>query len=108
MRESLEKFKIVNWIWIYEYLSLLGPEEFFKFEALVNASLDKLGVNRYYDVLDVPSENQELFIKFCCLYIYRHPEYEFNEDFTQVWRKESYEQWEMEARRRKLCAGKRR
>lgn len=108
MRESLEKFKIVNWIWIYEYLSLLGPEEFFKFEALVNAALDKLGVNRYYDVLDVPSENQELFIKFCCLYIYRHPEYEFNEDFTQVWRKESYEQWEMEARRRKLCAGKRR
>ena len=36
-----------------------------------------------------------------------HPEYEFNEDFTQVWRKESYEQREMEARRRNLCARKR-
>ena len=92
MKESLEKFKIVNWIWVYQYLSLLGPEEFFKIEALVNPSVDKLGINRYYDVLEVPSDNQELFIKFCCLYIYRHPEYEFNEDFTQVWRKESYEQ----------------
>ena len=107
MRESLEKYKIVNWIWVYQYLSLLGPEEFFKFEALVNTSLDKLGINRYYDVLEVPSDNQELFIKFCCLYISRHPEYEFNEDFTQVWRRESYEQREMEARRRNLCARKR-
>ena len=108
MGESFEKYKIVDWIWVYQYLSLLGPEEFFKFEALVNTALDKLGVNRHYDVSDVSSENQELFIKFCCLYIYRHPEYEFNENFTQVWRKESYEQQEMAARGGKLCAGKRR
>lgn len=109
MGESLEKYKIVNTLWIDEFLSRLGPEEFCKFEARVYNALDKLGINKYYDILvDVPPENQELFIKFCCLYIYRHPEYEFNEDFTQIWRKESYEQWEMETRRRMLRAGKRR
>ena len=108
MKESLEKYKIVGCAWIDEYLSRLGTEEFLKFEARVNLALEKLGVNKYYDIsVDVKPEEQELFIKFCCLYIYKHPEYEFNEDFTQIWRKESYEQWQMEARRRKLCAGKR-
>lgn len=108
MGESLEKYKIVGCGWIDEYLSRLGTEEFCKFEARVYSALEKLGINKFYDITEVQPENQELFIKFCCLYIYRHPEYEFNEDFTQIWRKESYEQWEMETRRRMLRARKRR
>ncbi|RGN53938.1 MULTISPECIES: hypothetical protein [unclassified Bacteroides] len=109
MRESLEKYKIVGTLWIDEFLSRLGHEEFRNFEARVNNALDKLGINKYYDIsTDVRPEDQELFIKFCCLYIYKHSEYEFNEDFTQIWRKESYEQWEMERRRRMVRAGKRR
>lgn len=109
MGESLEKFKIVGSSWIDEYLSKLGTDEFCNFEARVYSALDKLGLNKYYDIsTDVLPENQELFIKFCCLYIYKHPEYEFNEDFTQIWRKESYEQWEMEARRNRLRERKRR
>lgn len=109
MRESLEKYKIVGCAWIDEYLSRLGTDEFINFEARVYAALDKLGVNKYYDIYTgVKPEEQDLFIKFCCMYIYKHPEYEFNEDFTQIWRKESYEQWEMERRRNALRARKRR
>ena len=38
-------------------------------------------------------------------YINTHPEYEFNDDYTQIWRKESYEQWKMATSRRRFRKG---
>lgn len=89
--------------WADKYLEEMGIAAFLSFETRVNNALDKLGINRYYNITEsvIPSQ-QELFIKFCCLYIERHPEYEFNDNYTQIWRKESYEQWKMETRRRNL------
>ncbi|WP_207214463.1 hypothetical protein [Bacteroides cellulosilyticus] len=101
--DSLIKYRMENLDWIDQFLAVLGPNEFQSFESRVFKALDKLQVGRYYDIISsvIPSQ-QELFIKFCCCYIERHPEYEFNDDYTQIWRKESYEQWKMAAARRSV------
>lgn len=101
--DSLNKYRMENLDWVDRFLAVLGPDEFQSFENRVFKALDKLQVGRYYDILSsvIPSQ-QELFIKFCCWYIERHPEYEFNDDYTQIWRKESYEQWKMATARRQV------
>ena len=78
------KYRMENLDWIDRFLEKLGVDAFLEFETRVYSALDKLKVMQ-----------QELFIKFCCCYITEHSEYEFNEDYTQIWRKESYEQWKM-------------
>ena len=97
--ESLLKYRMENLDWIDRFLEKLGVDAFLEFETRVYSALDKLKVMHYYDIGgSVIPEQQELFIKFCCCYITRHSEYEFNEDYTQIWRKESYEQWKMATR----------
>jgi len=100
---SLVQYRMNNLDWIDRFISEMGIEEFSSFDKRVRNALDKLKVNYYYDIAEsvIPSQ-QELFIKLCCLHIEQHPEYEFNDDYTQIWRKEIHEQWEMETRRRRL------
>ena len=85
--ESLLKYRMENLDWIDCFLETLGVDAFLEFETRVYSALDKLKVMHYYDIGgSVIPEQQELFIKFCCCYITGHPEYEFNEDYTQIWR----------------------
>lgn len=99
--ESLIKYRMENLDWIDQYLAKLGTDAFLDFESRVYNALEKLKVKRYYNIADsIIPDQQELFIKFCCCYIDKHPEYEFNDDYTQIWRKESYEQWKVETPRR--------
>ena len=101
--DNLIKYKMVDLDWIDRFLAKLGVDAFLEFESKDYNALDKLKVRRYYDIAtSVIPEQQELFIKFCCCYIEKHPEYEFNEDYTQIWRKESYEQWKMATSRRQI------
>lgn len=105
--ESLLKYRMENLDWIDRFLEKLGVDAFLEFETRVYSALDKLKVMHYYDIGgSVIPEQQELFIKFCCCYITGHSEYEFNEDYTQIWRKESYEQWKMATRRGQIRPGK--
>ena len=98
---SLIKYKMENHDWIDIFLDKLGTDAFLDFERRVYNALSQLTTGRYYDIASsIVPEQQELFVKFCCCYIEQHPEYEFNDDYTQIWRKESDEQWKMEARRR--------
>ena len=98
---DLTKYRLENLDWIDHFLAKMGAEAFLDFEHRVFSALDKLGVMRYYDIGEkIIPDQQELFIKFCCCYIEQHPEYEFNDDYTQIWRKESYEQWKMATSRR--------
>lgn len=107
--ESLIRYRMENLDWIEQFLAKLGADTFLDFEKRVYNALEKLKVGRYYDIANsIIPEQQELFIKFCCCYIDKHPEYEFNDDYTQIWRKESYEQWTLETRRRNLYSRKRR
>ena len=104
--ESLLKYRMKDLDWIDRFLEKLGIDAFLEFETRVYNALDKLKVMHYYDIGgSVIPEQQELFIKFCCCYITKHPEFEFNEDYTQIWRKESYEQWKMATRRRQIRTG---
>ena len=104
--ESLIKYRMENLDWIDEFLTKLGTDAFLDFERRVYNALEKLKTGRYYDIANsIIPEQQELFIKFCCCYINTHPEYEFNDDYTQIWRKESYEQWKMATSRRRLRKG---
>lgn len=101
--EDLSQYRMENLDWINQFLAKLGANAFLDFEKRVNNALDKLQVMRYYDIaVSIIPDQQELFIKFCCCYIEQHPEYEFNDDYTQIWRKESYEQWKMETSRRSI------
>ena len=89
---SLVQYRMNNLDWIDRFISEMGIEEFSSFDKRVRNALDKLKVNHYYDIAEsvIPSQ-QELFIKLCCLHIEQHPEYEFNDDYTQIWRKEIHE-----------------
>lgn len=99
--DNLIKYKMENLNWIEQFLAKLGTDAFLEFERKVYGALDKLSIGRFYDIAgSIIPDQQELFIKFCCCYIEKHPEYEFNDDYTQIWRKESNEQWKMEASRR--------
>lgn len=99
--DSLIKYKMENLNWVEHFLAKLGTDAFLGFERKVYSALDKLSTGRFYDIAgSIIPDQQELFIKFCCCYIEKHPEYEFNDDYTQIWRKESYEQWKMATSRR--------
>lgn len=104
--EDLIKYRMESLDWIDKFLAKLGTDAFLDFERRVYNALEKLNTGRYYDIANsIIPEQQELFIKFCCCYINKHPEYEFNDDYTQIWRKESYEQWKMATSRRPLRKG---
>ncbi|WP_294617684.1 hypothetical protein [uncultured Bacteroides sp.] len=104
--ENLIKYRMENLDWIDDYLAKLGADAFLDFERRVYNALERLNTGRYYDIAgSIIPEQQELFVKFCCCYISNHPEYEFNDDYTQIWRKESYEQWKMAIPRRQFRKG---
>ena len=98
---DLRQYRLNNLNEIDRFMAEMGIDAFLDFERRVHGVLEKLKVMRYFDIEEkIIPDQQELFIKLCCSYIEKHPEYEFNNSYTQIWRKESYEQWKMAAARR--------
>lgn len=86
METNLKKYKLITMDWIDEYIKKLGLEGYCDFESRVNKALDQLRPGRYYNIIeDVKEEDQELFIKLCCMYIIQHPEYEMSEDYCRIY-----------------------
>lgn len=87
-RPNLSIFKLNNHTdWIDRFMSSMGVSDFDQYERDVYNSLNILKTGRCYDVVDVPENMRELFIKFCCTYIeYIDSEIVFNDDYTLVFR----------------------
>ena len=86
MEPNLIKYKALNDDWMNEFVSKIGLREFCEIESRVYNSLDLLRSGRHYNIAEqVPEEQQELFIKFCCNYIDRHPEYEMSDDYCRIY-----------------------
>ena len=101
---DLRQYRLNNLNEIDHFMVEMGTDAFLDFERRVHNVLEKLKVMRYFDIEEkISPDQQELFIKLCCSYIEKHPEYEFNNNYTQIWRKESYEQWKMATARRPIC-----
>ncbi len=100
---DLRQYRLNNLNELDHFMAEMGTDAFLDFERRVYSVLEKLKVMRYFDIEEkIIPDQQELFIKLCCYYIEKHPEYEFNNSYTQIWRKESYEQWKVETSRRQV------
>lgn len=70
--------------WMIDAMDTMGFERYMKFESRVVHALDVLLPGKYYDVRDISSNKQELFIKISCIYIQTHPEVVFYSDYSKI------------------------
>ena len=70
--------------WIDKAISTMGYDEYVRFRDRVWNACVVLKPGKYYDVCEIPSDRQELFIKVCCIYIQKHPEVVFSDDYSRL------------------------
>lgn len=60
--------------------------EYIEYKDKIFKSLDNLKVGHFYNIpKQVPEDQQDLFIKICCLYILSHyKDYIFSDDYTLI------------------------
>ena len=74
--------------WVDEAIAIMGYEEYRDFSNRVWNACEVLKPGKYYDVREIPSDRQELFIKICCIYIQTHPEVVFSNDYSRLEKEE--------------------
>lgn len=90
MSTDLSKHRMSTMDWVDQYIASMGVHQFIDFERRVNSALDKLRPGRHYEIsTSIKPSDQELFIKFCCCYINRHPHYEMSDDYCRIHNKTS-------------------
>lgn len=76
--------------WVELYKNKMGDAQFRDYLNSVYRQLLSLQVGQYFDIVkNVRSENYELFVKICCLFISEeHGNYEFFGNYTKIKRYE--------------------
>lgn len=76
--------------WVESYKSKMGDAQFRDYLNSVYRQLITLHPGQYFDIVkNVRSENYELFVKICCLFIVEgHSNYEFFGNYTKIKRYE--------------------
>lgn len=83
---NLSVHRLNNMSQLDKYLEKDKINEYIEFKDKVFKALDKLEVGHFYNIpKQVPEDQQDLFIKICCLYILSHyKEYIFSDDYTLI------------------------
>jgi hypothetical protein len=108
---DLRHHKMTSYDWYYEYESKMGRTEFKNYINKVWIALEKLKVGQHIDIKKhVVSENYDLFIKTCSLFIHetKSYHYEFNNEYTKIIHRydarEMAEEFELRKRKREQNA----
>lgn len=73
-----------NGTWMLDKIKEIGLDAFTEQEEKVASALDRLKLGKFYDMNDLPEEKRDMFIKLSCLYIMKHPEVVFSNDYSKI------------------------
>lgn len=90
METDLSRYRMTDYGWVESYKNKMGATQFREYLHGVYRQLFSLHIGQYFDILkNVRSENYEIFIKICCLFISEgNSNYEFFANYTKIRRYE--------------------
>ena len=75
MKEPVTAYKSERLGALYAYKAKVGRDAWHSMEVKVYSALNRLLPGHYYDIAEqVPEQQQELFVKCCCIYIQEQPD----------------------------------
>ena len=82
------QYRLTNWDWTDQYKKSMGETEYFAYKDKVVSLLDTLQPGYFYDIENnVSTENIDLFMKICCMWILTNPNYDLSRDYTKIRRR---------------------
>ena len=82
------QYRLTNWDWTDQYKKSMGETAYFAYKDKVVALLDALQPGYFYDIENnVSSQNIDLFIKICCMWISTNSNYDLSRDYTKIRRR---------------------
>ena len=84
---DLSHYKPKDRDWSRYFREKMGDREFMEYTDRVWLKLQGLSSREEYDIVkNVKEENWDVFVKTCCWFITRHPDYYMSNDYSKICR----------------------